>query len=227
MAKPAAPTNLVITNVTFNSLNLRFSWVDYLYADKIDSMQIGYGTNPTTVQTIIGSDGDTPIYPLNAGTTYYFWARTHNSSGFSNWSARAQATTPRVPDPPSTPWLTDIQPTSVTVDWNPNWDGGNAIIEYQLGYGLDPNNPTNFVNQWPPTTIYGLTPGGLYYFWGRARNSAGWSGWSGRAGNRTTAGARVKDGDVWRQAIPYVKDGGVWRLAQPWTRESGTWRRTS
>lgn len=228
MAKPAAPTNLVITSVTTNSLNLRFSWVDYLYADTIDLKQIGYGTSPTTPQTIITSDGDTPIFPLNSGTTYYFWARTHNSSGYSNWSARAQATTTSLPDAPSTPWLYNIQPTSVEVGWNQNYNGGSPINAFEVGWGTDPGWPQNF---WEvggsPITITGLTPGAVYYFWVRARNSAGWSPWSGSAVSRTVAGAYVNDNGTWRQAVPYVKDGGVWKLAQPWTRNAGEWKQAN
>lgn len=231
MAKPAAPTNLVISAVTFNSINLRFSWTDYLYTDHIDGKQIGYGTSPTTVQTIISSDGDTPIYPLNSGTTYYFWARTHNSSGYSNWSARAQVTLPTPaspPDAPSTPWLYNVQPTSVDVGWNGNYDGGSPINGYQIGWGTDPGWPQSLWQPvWSPVTISGLTPGAVYYFWVQAHNSAGWGPWSGSAVSRTVAGAYVKIDGVWRQAVPYVKDGGVWRLSQPWTRIAGVWRQAN
>lgn len=223
---PSPPTTPYLSDITFNSLNCSFA--DGANGGAaINSRQIGYGKNSSTPQTIIGSDGDTPIYPLDTGSTYYFWARTHNSVGYSNWSGRSQALIATIPDPPSTPWIYNIQPSSVTVGWNGNWDGGSAIVEYQLGYGTDPDNHTDSIWSWPPVLVDALTPGQVYYFWVRARNSVGWGNWSGAASNRTVAGARVKDGDIWRLAIPYVKDGGTWRLAQPWAKFEGEWKQTS
>lgn len=55
--------------------------------------QIGYGTDPTFVKYTTGSDGSTSISNLRPGTTYYFWSRGRNVEGWSNWSARSQATT--------------------------------------------------------------------------------------------------------------------------------------
>lgn len=223
---PAPPTTPYLSDITFNSLNCSFA--DGANGGAaINSRQIGYGKNAGAPVTIIGSDGDTPIYPLDTGSTYYFWARTHNSVGFSAWSGRSEALVAQIPDTPSTPWIYNIQPKSVTVGWNPNWDGGSPIVEYQVGYGTDPGGPTDYVWDWPPTTIDFLVPGQVYYFWVRARNSIGWSPYSAAASNRTTAGARIKDGDIWRLAIPYVKEGGVWRIAQPWAKFEGEWKQTS
>lgn len=34
----------------------------------------------------------------------------------------------------------------------------------------------------------------------------------------------VRDGGVWKQAVPYVRDGGVWKPAQLYVRDAGVWK---
>lgn len=229
---PSPPTHLTISNITGDSVFVTFTDGAFNGAP-INSRQIAYSFYPSTpaqsgtTYPVVASDGSTTISGLISATTYYFWARTHNSVGYSAWSVRAQAFIPKEPDPPTTPWLSDIQPDRITVNWAPNWDGGAAIVEYQVGWGTNDTTPDNMESRWPPTTIGSLAPGIVYYFYARARNVVGWSGWSGPVSNRTIAGVRVKEGEIWRLALPYVKDGDTWRLVQPWVKESGVWRRTT
>jgi hypothetical protein len=69
-------------------------WSDGGGGAPVDEREVGYGTDPNTVITIItGANGYQPVTGLLPGTTYYFWARTHNSAGYSAWSPRAQAQT--------------------------------------------------------------------------------------------------------------------------------------
>lgn len=86
------PSTPVITNITQTSLDVTFA--DGSGGAPIDSRQIVYGTDPTgVVNTTISSDGSTTITGLIPAKTYYFWARTHNAAGYSDFSARAQADT--------------------------------------------------------------------------------------------------------------------------------------
>lgn len=196
----------------------------------IDSRQIGYGTNGSTQSTIIAadSDGSTIITGLTPGTTYYFWARTHNVAGFSPWSLRASNATPTVPVAPSAPTISSITQVSAAVSWIANGDGGRAITGYEIGIGLTSAGPTltSPVTPASPTTVGGLSPGKTYYWWVRAENSVGWSAWSAMTVAASIAGARIKVGSVWKQAVPYVRTGGTWKLARPWSSIAGVWKET-
>lgn len=222
---PAPPSIPTLSSVTSTSVAVSFTDGSNGGA-AIDSRQIGYGTNSSAPTTTVSSDGSDTISGLTPGTLYYFWARTHNSKGYSAWSARAQTTTLKVPDAPSTPILTDISPTTVTVSWTPNSDGGTPITDFEVGYATSSSAPTSFVTGTSPKIITGLTPGVTYYFWVRAQNSVGWGSYSASANVMTIAGVRIKDGGVWKIAVPYVRDAGVWKLARPYVKYLGVWKET-
>lgn len=60
----------------------------------IDNYQIGYGTDPVYIQTLIDySTGTTVVEGLSPGTEYYFWSRAHNPVGWGVWSERINAKT--------------------------------------------------------------------------------------------------------------------------------------
>lgn len=40
-----------------------------------------------------------------------------------------------------------------------------------------------------------------------------------------TGTVRLKVGDIYKYAIPYVKDDGEWKQADPWARLAGEWNR--
>lgn len=223
---PSPPSAVTLSNVT--ATNVYGTFTDGANGGSaIDDRQIGYGTSTTTVQHIVSSDRSTTIVGLVPGTVYYFWARTHNSVGWSGWGPRSSARTLTVPDAPTMPVLSNITPISVTAKTSPNWNGGAAITKYQFGWGPSSTAPANTVETVSTTAnISGLTPGTKYYFWARAWNSQGWSNWSAASSNVTSPGARINVNGVWKNAVPYVKVDGVWRMARPYGRVSGVWKET-
>lgn len=227
----SAPGTPVISSITSNSVHVAFT--DGTGGATPDGREIAYGPNsagPTASGNLtISSDGSTDIFAMSSGTTYYFWARMHNAAGFSPWSARAQATTHRIPDAPSTPVITGVTQNSLIATWTPNFDGGSPITGYDVWWGTSPSlpPPNSASTAVPNKTITGLLPGTQYYVYARSFNTYGPSGWSGVASTYTVAGARVKDGGVWKNAVPYVRDGGVWKLAKPLVRVLGVWKDTT
>lgn len=228
---PAAPSTPVISGITATSVVVKFTDGSN-GGDAIDARQIAYSESSSTPSSntsypTVSSDGSTTIAGLDQGTRYYFWARTHNSEGWGPWSGRASAVTLRVPTAPSQPLLSSVTATSVDISWSLNSDGGSSITQQQIGYSTSSSTVQNTVSASSPQVVSGLTPGTIYYFWVRARNSVGWSAWSQFNSVRTVAGARINVSGVWRLAVPYVNVNGTWKLAETWTRSAGVWKKTT
>lgn len=190
--------------------------------------QVGWSLNPSNFfipnLADLNSFGGRVITGLDQGATYYFWNRLRNAVGWSNWSPRNQVTLRDVPDPPAAPIFQLKAQDSIRAIVNPNYDGDSPLTGFQLGYGL--------VNTAPQIVSFGashafdlsgLSPGQTYYFWGKATNTYGSSAYSARSSATLIAGAWVKDGGVWKRAVPYVRNGGIWKLARPWGQQFGIW----
>lgn len=93
-----------------------------------------------------------------------------------------------VPPQPGPFVILTIFQTQVVGDSDPRGDGGSAIVQYQIGYGTNPNSPQLFDSSLGldgSGTIDGLSQGTIYYFWARVRNASGWSPWSVRSSAHT------------------------------------------
>jgi hypothetical protein len=191
--------------------------------------QIGYGGNPNAPEAYWGSPGISDVGPFASGQRVYFWARGRNAVGWSGWSNRGEASTWRVPDSPQPTIFTDLTQTSVRTVSSDRYDGGTPIIERELGYGQNPSVPEFFVmpDGAGVNNLPNLDPGKTYYFWGRVRNSIGWSTQSARTQVSLIAGARVLVNNQWERAVPYVKHAGVWKVARPWIRDAGVWKESA
>jgi hypothetical protein len=227
---PAAvpgPTNPVYIDAQGqNGIHYKFNPPSDDGGADIQQYQVGYGTDPNGVQsTYLLNNGDTFITGLNRYTTYYVWSRARNEAGWGPWSVRIQQQTqPGLPAPPVPTFIGDVTQVSLHYSFQGADDGGAPILEWQVGYGTDPNNVQNIIGSPGSTAISGLQPATVYYVWSRARNVAGWSNWSVRSSVLTTAGIRIKDdAGIWREAVPYVKDNGTWHVAKPYAK-SGTWK---
>jgi hypothetical protein len=169
------------------------------------------------------SDGNAEYY-VNAGMTLYSLGSASVATGTR---ALPRINTTTVP-PATTPLSVEtLSQTAIKYRFSgSNGDGGSPIIDWQIGYGTNPNSPQFYVGSWGTSDIGGLSPGTTYYFWSRGRNANGWGAWSTRMSARTIAGARVKVKGVWKEAVPYVKVKGVWKLAQPYVKVNGVWKLT-
>jgi hypothetical protein len=222
---PPAPNAPVLTSITATTIAVNWSG-NGDGGSAVDVWQTGWGTDPAGPTSYVNNFSYVQS-GLTKGTTYYFWSRGHNAQGYGPWSIRSQATTLREPDAPSAPVISDLAQESAIATWTPNFDGGTAITGYQVGYSTTDVSPTTTVSATSPKTLTGLSPGVTYYFRTRAQNTVGWGPWSSATVAKTIAGARVKVGGVWKDAIPYVRVSGVWKLARPWVRVAGEWKQTT
>jgi hypothetical protein len=229
---PNPPTNLRATTVGSTSITLAFSYGANNGAG-VTGGQISYTTNPAIVaERVVSANGGATIAGLVRGARYYFRARNVNSEGWSAWTGQVAYTLLDFPDAGAAVTLLNVRQTTVEAQFWSSPNGGAAIDAYQLLWStnttpaVDPFVVVGITPAVPPLkyNVTGLLPGTTYYFWSRARNSVGWGPWSPIKSIKTFAGGYVKDGAVWKQAIPYVKVAGVWRVARPWSRISGTWR---
>lgn len=204
--------------------------------------QLAYGPNGSspnhgdnTTTTLLGADGAGTVGaltpPLVSKVTYYFWIRFRNSIGYSGWSARTSYRTKGIPGVSGAPFTEagTKKQTAITMRFNTTSDnGGDPIDTHAVGYSTTPGDPTPDVilsqaASDPTFEFSGLTPGGRYYFKSRTHNLHGNSAWSAETPVDLIAGAYIKDGLVWKRAVPYVRDGGVWKVAMPWTKTVGFW----
>lgn len=172
-------------------------------------------------RTIAHASNGTKTFSASIDLTGYNGQRSNASA---SW---ALPTIPRNPNAPVNLVLSSIQQTSVQLAWAPNPADGLPNTSYTISYGTATDaTPSIIGDPASPLIITGLLPGVKYYFKVRATNSVGTGPYSGIVNTTTIAGARVKVGGVWKQAIPYVRVAGVWKVARPWTKVVGVWKET-
>lgn len=202
--------------------------------DAIDLREIVYRktTDASDDLTHISSwDRNSTFTGLTPGASYYFWARVHNSVGYSNYGPRLTVKMLDEPGRPGIVSFSEITQVSVKAAFVDGPSNGTAIIGRQIGYfsGFTTGviAPTTILTYNGPTVVTGLLPATSYLFFSRTRNSVGWSDWSPGSSVRTLSGVRVNVGGVWKNAVPYVNVGGVWKIARPWGRQFGYWEETT
>jgi hypothetical protein len=223
---PPAPSPVYFSNLTATSVRAMFN-SSGTGGLAILEWQLAYGTNPYTAQYYVGSGGVTDIGGLAPGTRYYFWARGRNALGWGSWSVRTEVQTHQIPDQPNPVRFANRQQTSLNayLDYAGRWNGGLPLLEWQIGYGLDPDSFSTLLSG-SSVDISSMLVAGHYYFWGRVRNEIGWSDWSTKSEVDLVAGAYISVDGIPHRAIPWVKAGGVWRVAKPWVNVDGIWRST-
>lgn len=228
---PDEPSACRASLITATSVVIKFSDPADNGGDAIDLREIVYRktTDAADDLTHVSSwDRDSTITGLSPGTAYYFWARVHNSVGYSTYGPRITVTTLDDPDPPGVVSFSEITQTSVRTKFIDGDTNGTAILERQVGYALVSGLPTTLKTYTNPSTVVtGLSPATKYYFRSRTRNSVGWSNWGPITSFTTLAGVRINVGGVWKTAIPYVRVGGVWKVARPWGRQFGYWEEST
>lgn len=223
---PGPPSAVSFSNIGMTTVDVSFT-DGAANGSPIDNRQVVYSTNPDVNAPgaiVQGSDGSHTVTGLTPGTTYYFWANCHNAMGWGPLGPRSQVTTSNVPPAPGAPTIAQVTQVSAVAIFTSDTPG---LVEYQVGWGTNSSLPSFISGAVPPYLIENLTPATTYYARVRTRNSSGWSTWSPYTMFRTIAGARVKVGSAWVDAVPYVKVAGQWEVARAWVRHLGEWKETS
>lgn len=122
-------------------------------------------------EVYVGYDQDVRFTIIDAGL------------GFPSYDFVQHISRSTVPFPPYIYETYAVSATHIYVEFEGTNDGGSAVLEWQIGYGSNPNSPDYYWSSGGASTIGPFSSGQKVYFWARARNAIGWSDWS----NRTDA----------------------------------------
>lgn len=133
-------------------------------------------------EVYVGYDQDVRFSVYNSGIgfpTYHFWQHIGRTT---------------VPGPPTIVQTYASSSTYIHVEFVAGYDGGSAVLEWQIGYGGNASYPEAYWSSFGTSEIGPFFSGQKVYFWVRARNAIGWGAWS----NRTEATTwRVPDPPAW------------------------------
>ena len=185
IAFPTAPEITDIKAITSNQFNIEWNRVPNVFSYTLFRNTINNLSNAFSIAGLTGNITNYDDIGLNLNTNYYYWVKSYNLSGESIFSTGES----NILSLPSTPgWLhaTVISANQIDLIW------GNILNEtsYTLFRNTinDSNTSTNITGFIINQTNYsdtGLKPDTLYYYWIKANNSVGDSGFSEVASNTT------------------------------------------
>ncbi len=177
LSAPLPPSNLLLDNITENSIDL--NWSDN--STNETGFQVERSLSPTTGYVrITTTTADVTSYTstgLDQNTTYYYRVRAINPSGQSAYSnVRSGTTLLLLPDAPSNLAFSLVTENSMRISWQDNSNNeANFEIQRSLTAGI------GFVEVGTPTDSYfddaGLDEDVEYFYRVRAINATGPSAW--------------------------------------------------
>ena len=178
LAKPPAPTGVAASDGTFTNKVL----VSWKASSGAAAYEVWRGaSNKTNAAGLLGEAAATSYADTTAvaGTTYYYWVRARNAAGLSGFSG-ANAGFQAVPIPPEPAGVTASDgafTNQVRVSWQAA--AGAAAYEVWRYGGTNRARATRLGS--PAATGYEdktAVAGTNYYYWVKAKNSTGVSGFS-------------------------------------------------
>ena len=158
---------------------------------EMESSPNGEENSWTWLSSPSADDTDYTNTGLEPGEEHYYRIRAVNGTGHGAWSGTARAATR--PDRPDVPVLnaSPVGEDAIDLTWIEPGDRGAAITTYEIQVSMDDSNWSALTTQSAPALSYthrGMQPGDERGYRMRARNSVGWSGWSGTAVATTLTG---------------------------------------
>jgi fibronectin type 3 domain-containing protein len=180
---PNAPTGVAATAIS--SSTIRVSWSSVSNAASYD---VYYETGTSTTKNFAGNTTGTSYTHtgLTSGTTFTYYIKAKNNAGESEYSSSASATTDStMPSAPTGVTAAAASSNSITVSWDPVSNAASYDVYYEIGI----SSTRNFAGNTAETsyTHTGLTANTTYYYYIKAKNSAGESAYSSFASARTNS----------------------------------------
>jgi chitodextrinase len=182
IAPPAAPTNLVATNVWPRTVDL--NWQQSSTDEtgfRVAMSTTGPNGNFNNIDTLGVDATSYRVTGLSPNACYWFKVRAFNAAGDSVYTNTLEVCTPQEPPiAPSGLVITDVNPCSIQIAWA---DNANNESEYRVAIGTaGPDGQFNNAAVLPAgstaITLNDLCPSTTYWVKVRAGNGAGFSDYS-------------------------------------------------
>jgi len=223
---PSTVSGLKLSNVTSDSLTLTWNAAKSATSYYVDMWPNTAGTGTATRTTVSGTTTD--ISSLTPGSGYRFRVTATNSAGNGGISSPVTVTLTSAASAPSAPTFKNVSARSLTVNWTkPSNLGGATLTGYRVSRydgtsTSGASTDTDTSGSGTSLDVTGLDPGATYTFTVLAKNTSSDNGGLSDPSAPSTvtllAGAWVRDGGVWKIAIPYIRHSGTWQLATPFIR---------
>jgi fibronectin type 3 domain-containing protein len=198
---PSAPSG--VTSSAQSSSSISVSWYP---ASGATSYKVYYEIGNSTIKNLAGTVSGTSYTHtgLTASTTYYYYIVAVNSAGESGYSPNTHATTSSsgsgggdgggttTPSAPANVTATAQSSSSISVSWS----SVSSATSYKVYYEVGSSSTKNLAGTVSGTsyTHTGLTASTTYYYYIKAVNSAGESGYSPNALATTQSSGSGGDG---------------------------------
>lgn len=169
---PSVPTNLVVTNVTAESISI--SWKLSTGIGGVEGYRILFGTTPTALSIV--ANVTAPPYTINVAplTTYYFEVESYNPLGATSGPSNlvSATTTTSAPTVPKNLVVTAVSSGSISLNWAPS-TGPIGVEGYVVLQGTSPTSMTPHATVGAPPYTDTVARSKTYYFQVEAYNSIG------------------------------------------------------
>jgi hypothetical protein len=188
---PGTPANVTATALSSNSI--RITWNAPSSGGTPTYHNIWRSASSTGTYTEIGKvSGSSTSYTdtgLSASTTYYYKVDAQNSAGRSSQSSYAYAMTnsgtTTTPGTPANVTATALSSSSIQITWDSVSGATSYDVYYEIGLSLTKNFAANVTGT--SYTHTGLEANKSYWYYIKAKNSAGESAYSSMKGASTPA----------------------------------------
>jgi|GEM_PF-825464 len=173
---PSAPTGVSATDGTYSD-HIRVTWNSALGATGYEVWR-GADSN-SSLASKLGDSNTSPFDDSNvtAGTSYYYWVKAKNSCGTSVFSSPDSGYECPLPSVPASVSATDgVYNDHIRVTWT----SASGATGYEVWRSADSNSSlaSKLGDSNSPFDDSNVTAGTPYYYWVKAKNSCGTSGFS-------------------------------------------------